>query len=465
MEPSSKQLKLFIIEDNENDIATVRRFLQTSHQKMSLDSSTRLKEGIKQIIENEYDLLLLDLSLPDGHGLDALSQLKAKSVQIPIVILTSTNDRVVASIAIRQGAQDYLIKESMTAANLLRSIHYAVERKAVENALETQKSNFHSIVEMSDDGIVVVSMENHMQFMNRAAERYLQTDRSQLINAPCPFEVADDEPFEIPIRRNNGKPGLGICHALKTDWMGKNARLILIRDATDEKTVQQMKDTFLQNVSHELRTPLTSIRESIAQVAEGLHGTISKKQIRYLSICLQNVDYLKRTVDDLLDISKLETGKVEIKESAFDFRDLINTLIRSFQSAAESKGLVLNKNVPGAPLMVKADRDKIMHVLMNLAGNAIKFTNKGSVEVSVKKQGDLLECCITDTGVGISSRELPRIFDKFIQFGKLAPDQERGTGLGLSISKALVELHGGNIQAESELKKGSRFCFTLPLQK
>jgi len=465
MNTSVKPLKLFIIEDNETDIAVVRRLIQSSKQNILLDSSTRLKEGIKQILENQYDLLLLDLSLPDGHGLDALVQFKSKSVHIPVVILTSTDDRVVASIAIRQGAQDYIVKESITAASLLHSIHYDIERKAVENALETERSNFHSIVEMINEGIVVATLDRRVQFINRAAEHFLQTDRIQLINAPFPFKIEDGEFFEIPIQRLNGNFGSGICHTLKTDWMGQEARLIMIRDITVEKAAEQMKDAFLQNVSHELRTPLTSIRESIAQVSEGLHGEINDKQDRYLSLCLNNVDYLKRTVDDLLDISKLEAARFELNKTSFDFRDLVKTITLSFKSPAVSKNIQLDKSLPKSPVIVEADRDKITRVLMNIIGNALKFTEEGSIHISIKKKIDHLECCISDTGLGISKEDLPHVFDKFVQFGKLSLTHEIGTGLGLSISKALIELHNGKIWVESELNKGSQFYFTLPVIK
>lgn len=461
MNPPVKQLNLFIIEDNQQDIALVRRLLETSKQKITLDASTRLKDGIRKIIENQYDLLLLDLSLPDGYGLDALVQLKSKSVQIPIVILTSTNDKVVASIAIRQGAQDYIVKEDMTAANLLRSIHYAIERKAVENALEIERSNFHSIVEMSNEGMVVVTQDGLVKFINRAAEQLIQTDRDQLIDTPFPFKMLENT-FEIPIHRTDGNPGCGICHAMKTDWRGQDAKLILIRDVTDEKAADQMKDTFLQNVSHELRTPLTSIRESISQVTEGLHGAINEQQNRFLALCLKNVDYLKRTVDDLLDISKLESGKAELNISKFNFLELVSTVVQSLNGAASQKGLKLRQALPKSPLIIDADRDKIIHILMNLIGNAIKFTEQGAIKVQVHLKKGFLECCVSDTGIGISEKDLPMVFEKFVQFGKMTSNHELGTGLGLSITKALIELHGGKIRVESELKKGSRFYFTLP---
>lgn len=462
MKSPEKILRLFLIEDNPDDIAVVQQLIQTSKQHIVLDSSRRLKQGIEKILENPYDLLLLDLSLPDGHGLDALAQLKAKGVRIPIVILTSTNDRVVASIAIRQGAQDYIVKENITAPNLLRSIHYAMERKAVENALETERANFHSIVEMVNEGILVIGPDSRVQFANRTAEQFLRAERGRLRGKPCPFQIAKDETCEIEILRVGCGAGIGQCHTIPTDWQGKDARLIIIRDITDERAAEQMKESFLQNVSHELRTPLTSIRESISQVTEGLHGAVNEKQAHFLTLCLRNVDYLKRTVDDLLDISKLEAGQIDMIQFRFDFSGLVRTIVQSFQSAADSKDLKLDCSVPECPVFVHADRDKLTHVLMNLMGNALKFTDEGRIAVTVSRQGKNLECCVTDTGIGIAASDLPHIFDKFAQFGKLSPAQEKGTGLGLAISKALVECHGGNIRAESTQNEGSRFCFTLP---
>ncbi|MBN1551727.1 response regulator [bacterium] len=465
MNNSVKPLNLLLIEDNENDIALVQRLLQTSKLEIKMDSCTKLKDGITQILSTPYDLLLLDLSLPDGHGLDGLVQLKSRGVHIPIVILTSTNDRVVASIAIRQGAQDYIVKENITAASLLRSIHYAIERKAVENALETERSNFHSIVEMVNEGIIIVNLEGQVKFMNRAAEQFLKTDRNQLVDRIFPFILEKNIDSEIPIRRMDGDSGKGLCHTLYTDWQGKDAKLVMIHDITDERAAEQMKDTFLQNVSHELRTPLTAIKESIAQVIEGLHGKINIRQIQTLSLCLKNVDYLKRTVDNLLDISKLESGRIDLKKAPFDFAELLGSVVQSLKNTADSKNIKLDVSLPPTPFIITADRDKITHVLMNLIGNALKFTHEGSVHIRVVKNDADLEFCISDTGIGISKQELPKIFEKFVQFGKLASVHEKGTGLGLSITKALIELHGGKIWAESIIERGSQFFFTLPLSE
>ncbi|MEM7816480.1 MAG: ATP-binding protein [Candidatus Aenigmatarchaeota archaeon] len=225
--------------------------------------------------------------------------------------------------------------------------------------------------------------------------------------------------------------------------------------------LDELKSEFLNTVSHELRTPLTTIREVISQFLDGILGEINPKQREFLLICLEDVDRLKRIIDNLLDISKLEAKRVKLLRENIDIVNLAKTVIANFSAKAVSKNLKLIGNFPKEAIAY-IDRDKIMQVFTNLVGNAIKFTKEGYIEIKVIDRDNFVECSVIDTGIGIAKDNLSKVFDKFQQFGKVVGGSEKGTGLGLSISKGIIDLHGGKIWVESTLGKGTKFTFTIP---
>ena len=228
--------------------------------------------------------------------------------------------------------------------------------------------------------------------------------------------------------------------------------------------LDRAKSDFLLNVSHELRTPLTAIKGSVDNLLDGITGHLSEPQRRYLIRIEANADRLVRLINDLLDLARIEEGRVRVTPTLFSLAGLAGELLDSLRPVAGGKGLELRLTGRQDPLLVHADRDKVGQVLMNLIGNAIKFTpSGGSVEVELTgEEEELAAVRITDTGDGIPPEELPRIFDKFYQVQLGLGAKVKGTGLGLSIAKGLVELQGGRIWAESQVGHGSTFFFTLP---
>ncbi len=227
------------------------------------------------------------------------------------------------------------------------------------------------------------------------------------------------------------------------------------------KQLDSRKNDFVSNVSHELRTPLTTMKEFVSIVLDEIPGKINKEQKHYLNIVQGNIDRLSRLILNLLDISKIEAGKVELKRDSVNLNSLISGLIPHFSKFAQDAGLELKVNAPEKQIDIYADAEKIIQIFVNLISNALKFTQKGSIEISFQEKENEIECSVADTGIGISKNDLPQLFGKFQQFDRVPGDGEKGTGLGLSIVKALVELHQGKIWVESRPGKGSKFCFTL----
>jgi len=238
--------------------------------------------------------------------------------------------------------------------------------------------------------------------------------------------------------------------------------VIVIRDSRGESELERAKTDFISTVSHELRTPLTIAREGISQVLDGLLGDMSHEQKEFLGIALGAVDRLGGLINDLLDVSRLETGRLELKRDLMDMAEVVRGVERGFRPSARGKGLEIRTRFSDENIFLYADRERVIQVFTNLIENALKFTEKGYIELDVRPRDGFIECSIKDTGKGIAKADLLRLFARFQQFGRKEGPGERGTGLGLAISKAFVDLHHGTIEAHSRLHHGSCFVFRLP---
>jgi signal transduction histidine kinase len=231
------------------------------------------------------------------------------------------------------------------------------------------------------------------------------------------------------------------------------------------KELDQLKSDFVSNVSHELRTPLTAIKGAVDLLLREVPGPLTENQTHYLTRVRSNTQHLAGLINDLLDLAKIEEGKVELKGVRVSVGGLVHEVMGTMKPLAAEKPVLLEVKVPEPSVLVWADRDKVTQVLMNLIGNAIKFTPpQGRVMVSASKEGtEWAQVSVNDSGPGIPTEECQKIFQKFYQVSEGGGPKPKGTGLGLAISKALVELHGGKIWVESEPGCGSTFSFTLPV--
>jgi signal transduction histidine kinase len=231
------------------------------------------------------------------------------------------------------------------------------------------------------------------------------------------------------------------------------------------KELDQLKSDFVSNVSHELRTPLTAIKGAVDLLLREVLGPLTENQTHYLSRVRSNTQHLAGLINDLLDLAKIEEGKVEVKGVRVSVGGLVHEVMETVKPLAAEKPVLLEIKVSEPSVLVWADRDKVTQVLMNLIGNAIKFTPpQGKVTVSASRDGtEWAQVSVNDSGPGIPAEECQKIFEKFHQVSEDGGPKPKGTGLGLAISKALVELHGGKIWVESEVGHGSTFSFTLPV--
>ena len=226
------------------------------------------------------------------------------------------------------------------------------------------------------------------------------------------------------------------------------------------KRLNNQQAAFVGNVAHEFRSPLAVFKGAMDNLADGLHGSLTPDQAEPVAMCQKEVNRLKRLVGDLLDLTRIEAGKLPMLRQDVHLQETLRAVAAMFQGLLKERGLTLTMDLPEAPIIVVGDRDRLQQVFVNLVGNAAKFTKAGEIQVRLRKDTDAAQIEVEDTGPGIPEDDVERIFDKFERVG--TPTEE-GSGLGLPIAKDIVELHHGRLWAESGLGKGSRFIITLPL--
>jgi PAS domain S-box-containing protein len=242
-------------------------------------------------------------------------------------------------------------------------------------------------------------------------------------------------------------------------------RIVVLRDITRETQVDRMKSEFVSTVSHELRTPLTAIQGYVDLILEGKPGPLTETQHEFLAIMQVSTQRLTALISDLLDVSRIEAGKIELREDDVAYPPLVELVVRMLQGEAKARDVTLSVQIaPEKYTPVRGDVERLQQVLTNLISNGIKYTPPGgSITVTVRPQESFIATCVADTGIGIPLEDRNKVFEKFYRADNSTTRQAGGTGLGLSISRAIVEQLGGSIWVESEPGKGSKFWFTLPL--
>ncbi|MFH2033112.1 MAG: ATP-binding protein [Candidatus Margulisiibacteriota bacterium] len=341
-----------------------------------------------------------------------------------------------------------------------------------------------NIIAALPDPLLLLDEDQNIVFANGATFNLLGYSLKELqdkrIDVVFPLEQKEEQLANIASKERAGNYNLdlmakdgriipAICSTsiIKRSIGGVVGTVCIMKDMTEARKIDIMKDEFVTNVSHELRTPLSIIKEGISIILEEIYGKIGKEQKELLSVSRQNVDRLSRLIDDLLDISKIEAHKVKLEIRKSNIGDIIKDVLSQLKSTARERRIKLSLGkLPRQPVFVLADKDKLDQIVINLISNSLKFTPRGgSIKVDIVVRENFAEVSVADTGKGIEEKDMPRLFSKFQQFGRKPGPGAKGTGLGLSISKGLVEMQGGRIWAESKPGAGSKFSFSIPLAK
>lgn len=361
-----------------------------------------------------------------------------------------------------------------------RRTESVIERKYQQTL--TEKKQTTAVLESIAEGLVVVNPKGDVVMMNHAAERLLGVKQQARVGRPLMENLRDEQLVsmvhsteqgerEIIVSANQDttKKVLRASNAVVTDENGNTVGMVaVLSDVTKQRELDELKSEFLSKVSHELRTPLIAMRHSLAILIDGVAGPLGEEQQKFLDISQRNLDRLTQLINDLLDLSKMEAKKMELKLAPTPIKGVIDSVVQAMDAWAKAKQLNLTTTVADGLPEVSADGARLVQVLTNLVGNAIKFTPpSGCITLSAGLTDDrqFLQVCVEDTGMGIAKEDLPKLFNKFQQVGERAASDVSGTGLGLAISKEIIDLHRGRIWAESESQQGARFLFTLPLRR
>lgn len=395
--------------------------------------------------------------------------------------------------------------------------HSRSAQKVEQEQLSSAESRFRKLLEAAPDAILEVDGEGRIVLINETADRMFGYTREELLGLNVDNLVPSamrnghrhhrdsytahprtrpmGTGLELRAQRKDGTL-FPVEISLSPNWTEEGLRVIaIVRDISERKEAEnrlhviqekyttelaakneqlearnreveranRLKSEFLASMSHELRTPLHTVIGFSELLAEESEGPLNAKQRRFLNYILQDSRHLLELINEVLDLSKIEAGRLELQREEFDFATCAEEVLAAIRNQSEAKNIRLeNKN--NFDGLLHADRVRTKQILYNLLSNAIKFTpDRGAVLLEAFPRDSYLEVMVSDTGVGIAPEEHDAIFEKFYQVGDTTRGIREGTGLGLAITKRLVELHGGRIWLESQKGQGTRFSFTLPL--
>ncbi len=364
-----------------------------------------------------------------------------------------------------------------------------------EETLQKTQARFNQLLASITSIMIWVDQKRHVIHWNSVTENTFGLPASQCLNRllmeckvdwdidrilegikRCQKENSPTRIDDIYFVRANGEKGfLGMTVIpIRGDAQEEQEFLLFGADITERKKTEEelriankrmkeisfLKDNFVANVSHELRSPLTAIKEGISLIADGSLGKVNDEQCDFLKNIDENIDRLTELINNLLDLSKIESGRIQLQRRRCRIEELIDATFNSYRTII-GKRTVKKEISDSAEVFVCPNR--MIQVLGNLVSNAVKFTKEtGIINFLVRRQNKYLSVSIEDDGIGISNEDIKKLFQKFSQVGQLE-DKPKGTGLGLALCKEIVNLHKGSISVTSELGKGSRFTFTLPL--
>jgi PAS domain S-box-containing protein len=365
--------------------------------------------------------------------------------------------------------------------------HQAHELGQMLRHQQEQSSRNQAILASIGDGVVMNSSEGKTIMVNPAAQRILEKPADELIDhdaatlfstfgvkgreeaiaametllASSTRELHKAFKMMLEVGRRVVNAHLSPVRTERGDFLGV---VTVLRDITREVEADRTKSEFVSNVSHELRTPMTAIKGYADLLHAGAVGPINEAQQKFVGIIRNNADRLTALINDLLDISRVETGRVRFEPRPLEIGEVVADVVNSLAVPAESKDHTLSYEVAGGLPEIMGDRDRLNQVLTNLVSNAIRYTPAGgSIEVRAYPVEGAVRVDVADSGIGIAPEDLGRIFERFYRADDPLVQEAAGTGLGLSITKMFVEMHGGRVWVESEVGKGSTFTFILPM--
>jgi PAS domain S-box-containing protein len=472
----------------------IQRVNRAGVRTLGYDSSELVGQPSGIVFEGGDDIFFHGADPPDRRRLSEEMDLDymIQSLETNLVAKDGTPVPVLLSRSVMRDEHDIMqgivavaqdLSQQRQAEEQLKKVDESLEaeihqRRSVATELEVTKANFSSIVEKTRDGILIVDREGIVLYANPVASALFGREEEELLGQHFDFPLTAPVGTEFEITRSDGDMCNVEMRLDDTEWRADDAHLATLRDVTERRRLlaeathineelrqaNQIKEDFIANVSHELRTPLATISNVLSNALAGVWGELNDKARDELRTGHTNVKRLAGMVDNLLDISRIRSGRISLDKSQVDMPSLIRSVTKSVKARADEAGVALTMSHDPDLELIYCDPEKIVRVVTNLVGNALKFTEEGgTISIAIRNGPEDVQISVSDTGGGISKKNQQRIFERFQQGDRADGGQEKGTGLGLAIAKELVEFHGGTIKLQSELGKGSTFSFTLPV--
>ncbi|MBF0272460.1 MAG: response regulator [Magnetococcales bacterium] len=499
-------IRLLLVEDEETDATVFRRHLMRgmTDRPHHLTCAPTYSIALECLRSQSFDLCFFDYRLGANTGLELLQEMRGSGIETPIVFLTGCGDEEIAVTLMKFGAADYLVKEHLSPEVLSRSLHYALElaqserrRRAAEAALVEKSLHMDNVLRSATDlAIITADLDLIVQYFNPMAATLLgitqeetlghdvrefhkrfAVDEQHWMQAIQNVRAQAEHRFEMQVEKRDGIHFLeGRVSGVLDQRHQLAGYCLTVRDVTErrrlllelEQAVQKAdsanhaKSAFLAAMSHEIRTPMNTIIGVTDLLGT---STLDAETMHHVQLLKRAGDSLLALINDILDISKIEAGQLHLENATFDFPDLVQGTLEILGLRAKTKGIDWSVTMDETiPRFVRGDPDRLRQILLNLLGNALKFTEKGAVRLEISRgEGEWTRLTVTDTGVGIPEDKLDDIFQPFVQSDASTTRRFGGTGLGLSICRHLSEKMGGRIQVESILGKGSSFSVFIPL--
>jgi two-component system phosphate regulon sensor histidine kinase PhoR len=438
-------------------------------------------QGMEKAAEFNADVILWDKDNLPADAAFPLEEIRGAGLtRQAVVSVVRSNDLEGAIKSLAGGANDFIYKpvKEDPLPRVIAALNTGQKQRRIDwcnRVIEDTNDQVKGILATLTDPAYIVSPEYQILWMNRAAEEifgegqrggachHIFYDRTE----PCEVCAKSKGAARWRATLKNGK-SYRFISAVVRNSKGEVEKLAVGTDITPDQEVSKIHKTFIANVSHDLRTPLAAIDQYVNILLEGLGGELTEDQRDYIDVIRRSSFRLHNLIENLIDANKVLSGDFKLKMEVASIQDILDIVLGRLQSQAEDKGLTLQVQVAEGLQPVYADKSRIAQVIANLAGNSIKFTEQGMLQIRAgfmpRDEGRVI-VSVEDTGIGIPKEDLGKIFDLFYRVEKDKVYVEEGAGLGLAISREIIRAHGGTLWAESMEGMGSAFHFSIPAYK
>lgn len=489
-------VRVLMVDDDEDDYILTRTLLQeVEGTKYDLHWISNFEAGFANLNSGDYDIILVDYYFGARTGLEILREADAEGSTTPMILLTGLGDRDVDFAAMQAGAADYLEKGNLTANLLERAIRYAISAARAREALLEKSIFLQTTLDNTGSGIAAFDRSKRLIAWNDRFLRMLGLEKGfahldgfgrqaapeidllskrvseclQLESIPgeglSEHNGPDGRILEVRYNKSRDDGRVIVCIDV-TDR--KRSEALLVKSKETAELANRAKTEFLANASHELRTPLNAIIGFSELMILELNGPIGNdKYAGYIGDINQSGEHLLSLINDILDVSKIESGKFELHEEQVEISHIVRSCLRMIRERAEAARISISYAVDPDLVHLWVDERAIKQILLNLLSNSVKFTPaRGKVQLTITKIDKGGVCLsVSDTGIGIAPEDLSKVFEPFGQAGDAANRGVEGTGLGLPLVKALTELLGGSLSLESIPGEGTTVNVLLPREQ